>query len=170
MAAAFSSTFVIYLADCPFEPSAASDVQKLYTAVHQAFPRPPVINQATLRKYLTCRLLYAGLTCRQCVSDDGATFHALVRVSRCWLFGKWPSTQTSIQSFLLLSLFLSLSASILLCKLAHPLIPTTMPTESPYPRMEIPDVGLWDFLFERKDRPYPDDHGMLPNQDITANV
>ncbi|KAI4856052.1 acetyl-CoA synthetase-like protein, partial [Aureobasidium sp. EXF-8846] len=36
-----------------------------------------------------------------------------------------------------------------------------MPTESPYPRMEIPDVGLWDFLFERKDRPYPDDHVVL---------
>ncbi|THZ22398.1 acetyl-CoA synthetase-like protein [Aureobasidium pullulans] len=33
-----------------------------------------------------------------------------------------------------------------------------MPTESPYPRIQIPEVGLWDFLFERKDKPYPDDH------------
>ncbi|KAI5275410.1 acetyl-CoA synthetase-like protein [Aureobasidium subglaciale] len=33
-----------------------------------------------------------------------------------------------------------------------------MPTESPYPRIQVPKVGLWDFLFERTDRPYSDDH------------
>ncbi|KAH0372012.1 acetyl-CoA synthetase-like protein, partial [Aureobasidium melanogenum] len=33
-----------------------------------------------------------------------------------------------------------------------------MPTESPYPRIQIPDLGLWDFMFERKEKPYPDDH------------
>lgn len=32
-----------------------------------------------------------------------------------------------------------------------------MPTESLYPRFDIPDVDLWSFLFERSDRPYPDD-------------
>ncbi|CAD0092001.1 unnamed protein product [Aureobasidium vineae] len=36
-----------------------------------------------------------------------------------------------------------------------------MPTESPYPRIQVPEVGLWDFLFERKDRPYSDDHIVL---------
>ncbi|PMD52282.1 acetyl-CoA synthetase-like protein [Hyaloscypha bicolor E] len=31
-----------------------------------------------------------------------------------------------------------------------------MPTESTYPKLAIPDVDLWTFLFERKDRAYPD--------------
>lgn len=34
-----------------------------------------------------------------------------------------------------------------------------MPTSSTYPPLDIPDVGLWDFLFERKDREFPDDKG-----------
>lgn len=34
-----------------------------------------------------------------------------------------------------------------------------MPTESQYPSFEVPDLGLWDFLFERKDREFPDDKG-----------
>ena len=34
-----------------------------------------------------------------------------------------------------------------------------MPTESTFPRLDIPDVDLWTFLFERKDREYPDDKG-----------
>ena len=33
----------------------------------------------------------------------------------------------------------------------------TMPTESLYPKVDIPDVDLWTFLFERNDRPFPDD-------------
>lgn len=36
-------------------------------------------------------------------------------------------------------------------------IPFTMPSESLYPAVEIPNVSLWDFLFERKDKPFPDD-------------
>ncbi|KIW03402.1 uncharacterized protein PV09_05607 [Verruconis gallopava] len=32
-----------------------------------------------------------------------------------------------------------------------------MPVESRYPRFEVPNLDLWSFLFERKDRPYPDD-------------
>ncbi|GIJ98696.1 hypothetical protein Aspvir_000815 [Aspergillus viridinutans] len=32
-----------------------------------------------------------------------------------------------------------------------------MPVSSPYPSIDIPNVDLWTFLFERKDRPFPDD-------------
>ncbi|KAJ5232556.1 hypothetical protein N7468_005512 [Penicillium chermesinum] len=32
-----------------------------------------------------------------------------------------------------------------------------MPVSSLWPRIDIPSVDLWTFLFERKDRPYPDD-------------
>ncbi|OBT73922.1 hypothetical protein VF21_07464 [Pseudogymnoascus sp. 05NY08] len=32
-----------------------------------------------------------------------------------------------------------------------------MPVSSTFPSIEIPNVDLWTFLFERKDRPYPDD-------------
>ena len=32
-----------------------------------------------------------------------------------------------------------------------------MPTESLLPRIDIPNTDLWGFLFERNDRPYPDD-------------
>ncbi|KAL8693524.1 MAG: hypothetical protein Q9218_001649 [Villophora microphyllina] len=32
-----------------------------------------------------------------------------------------------------------------------------MPTESTYPAIEIPNVDIWALLFERKDRPFPDD-------------
>jgi hypothetical protein len=35
-----------------------------------------------------------------------------------------------------------------------------MPTESSYPKLDIPNVDLWAFLFERKDREFPDDKGM----------
>jgi hypothetical protein len=35
-----------------------------------------------------------------------------------------------------------------------------MPVESPFPRIDVPDVDLWTFLFERKDRKFPDDKGM----------
>ncbi|KAF2876228.1 hypothetical protein BDV95DRAFT_483484 [Massariosphaeria phaeospora] len=33
-----------------------------------------------------------------------------------------------------------------------------MPSESKYPSIPIPTTDLWAFLFERNDRPYPDDH------------
>ena len=32
-----------------------------------------------------------------------------------------------------------------------------MPAESNYPPVDIPDVGLWDFLFARKELPFPED-------------
>ncbi|KAF2474564.1 4-coumarate-CoA ligase-like protein [Lindgomyces ingoldianus] len=32
-----------------------------------------------------------------------------------------------------------------------------MPSESQYPPIDIPNTDVWGFLFERKDRPYPDD-------------
>ena len=34
-----------------------------------------------------------------------------------------------------------------------------MPAESKYPPIDIPNVGLWDFLFERKERDFSDDKG-----------
>lgn len=34
-----------------------------------------------------------------------------------------------------------------------------MPTKSSYPNIPIPDVDLWTFLFERKDRNFSDDKG-----------
>jgi 4-coumarate--CoA ligase len=45
-----------------------------------------------------------------------------------------------------------------------------MPTGSLYPDIDIPNVDLWTFLFERKDRAYPDDKGVFPsrNNDRTA--
>jgi hypothetical protein len=35
-----------------------------------------------------------------------------------------------------------------------------MPTESSYPRLDVPNIDLWAFLFERKDREFPDDKSM----------
>ncbi|KAF4310233.1 AMP-dependent synthetase/ligase [Botryosphaeria dothidea] len=32
-----------------------------------------------------------------------------------------------------------------------------MPTPSPYPSIDVPNIDIWAFLFERKDKPYPDD-------------
>ncbi|KAL9113739.1 MAG: hypothetical protein Q9227_002184 [Pyrenula ochraceoflavens] len=32
-----------------------------------------------------------------------------------------------------------------------------MPTKSPYPDVEIPNIDIWALLFDRKDRPYPED-------------
>ena len=31
-----------------------------------------------------------------------------------------------------------------------------MPAESPYPPINIPNIGIWDLLFERKDRKFPE--------------
>lgn len=36
-----------------------------------------------------------------------------------------------------------------------------MPVASRYPPVEVPDVDVWDFLFERKDRPFPDDKSII---------
>ena len=38
-----------------------------------------------------------------------------------------------------------------------------MPTESSYPPVKIPNVGIWDFLFERRDREYPDNKSLYPS-------
>lgn len=35
-----------------------------------------------------------------------------------------------------------------------------MPFESQFPSPPIPDVDLWTFLFERKDKDFSDDKGM----------
>ena len=35
-----------------------------------------------------------------------------------------------------------------------------MTSISPFASVDIPDVDLWSFLFERKDREYPDSKGM----------
>lgn len=32
-----------------------------------------------------------------------------------------------------------------------------MPAESQYPPIDIPNVGLWDFLFARKELPFAED-------------
>ncbi|KAF9887162.1 hypothetical protein FE257_010416 [Aspergillus nanangensis] len=36
-----------------------------------------------------------------------------------------------------------------------------MPITSPYPDIDIPDVSIWSFLFERPDVPYPRNHGIF---------
>ncbi|KAH7364099.1 putative phenylacetyl-CoA ligase [Rhexocercosporidium sp. MPI-PUGE-AT-0058] len=36
-----------------------------------------------------------------------------------------------------------------------------MPIESSYPPINIPNVDIWTFLFERTERPYPDDHPLF---------
>lgn len=37
-----------------------------------------------------------------------------------------------------------------------------MPVTSSYAPVQVPDVDIWDFLFERKNKPFPDDKGMPP--------
>ncbi|KAH7417408.1 hypothetical protein BKA64DRAFT_615186 [Cadophora sp. MPI-SDFR-AT-0126] len=36
-----------------------------------------------------------------------------------------------------------------------------MPVESSYPPITVPNVDIWTFLFERAERPYPDDHPLF---------
>ncbi|KAH8817224.1 4-coumarate-CoA ligase 2 [Xylogone sp. PMI_703] len=49
-----------------------------------------------------------------------------------------------------------------------------MPTESSYSPIHLPDCDLWDFLFERKDKPFPDDkviyHDPVRNLTHTYNT
>jgi 4-coumarate--CoA ligase len=33
-----------------------------------------------------------------------------------------------------------------------------MPATSPFPDIDIPAIGIWDALFERKSKPFSDDH------------
>jgi acyl-CoA synthetase (AMP-forming)/AMP-acid ligase II len=54
----------------------------------------------------------------------------------------------------------------------HTSIAVKMPAKSPFPDLDIPDVGIWDILFERKNRPFPDSQGTqiaLPTY-LTANA
>ncbi|KAI9857818.1 MAG: hypothetical protein M1813_008069 [Trichoglossum hirsutum] len=44
-----------------------------------------------------------------------------------------------------------------------------MPTESDYPPIDIPDVDTWTFLFERTDKPYPDDKVIYLDPDTKRN-
>jgi hypothetical protein len=37
-----------------------------------------------------------------------------------------------------------------------------MPTHSAHPPIVVPPVDLWTFIFERTNRPFPDDHGKTP--------
>ena len=63
-------------------------------------------------------------------------------------------------SFFFVVDFLSRDHLPLFCALsscARGSFPSNMPVSSPYPPVDIPDVDLWSFLFERKDRPFPDD-------------
>jgi hypothetical protein len=36
-----------------------------------------------------------------------------------------------------------------------------MPMQALHPNLSIPNVDLWTFLFERRDKPFPDDKGMI---------
>lgn len=36
-----------------------------------------------------------------------------------------------------------------------------MPTKSSYPDITVPEVDLWAFMFERKDKPFSDDQGTM---------
>ena len=38
---------------------------------------------------------------------------------------------------------------------------TAMTIESAHPPITVPQVDLWEFLFEQPDREYPDEHGEL---------
>jgi acyl-CoA synthetase (AMP-forming)/AMP-acid ligase II len=40
-----------------------------------------------------------------------------------------------------------------------------MPVKSPYPDFEIPDLDIWSFLFERKDRDFPEDKTLFVDAD-----
>ncbi|KAK4696840.1 hypothetical protein P7C71_g1152, partial [Lecanoromycetidae sp. Uapishka_2] len=44
-----------------------------------------------------------------------------------------------------------------------------MPTESRYPKVDIPNADIWAFLFERTDRPFPDDKDAHTSRSYTYN-
>ncbi|KAM3077593.1 hypothetical protein ACMFMG_006929 [Clarireedia jacksonii] len=44
-----------------------------------------------------------------------------------------------------------------------------MPTESTYPRVEIPEVDIWTLLFERKDRAFPDDKAIYTDAETSRS-
>ncbi|KAG4433454.1 hypothetical protein IFR05_011058 [Cadophora sp. M221] len=44
-----------------------------------------------------------------------------------------------------------------------------MPIKSSYPPITIPNVDIWTFLFERPERPYPDDHPLFVDLTTSAS-
>ncbi|KAL9030340.1 MAG: hypothetical protein Q9196_001535 [Gyalolechia fulgens] len=42
-----------------------------------------------------------------------------------------------------------------------------MPSQSTYPAIQVPPTDIWGLLFERKDRPFPDDKGVIPSRSYT---
>lgn len=68
-------------------------------------------------------------------------------------------------SFFLLSLyslvFILLPVTVVLAILEYS--SHTMPVASTYPSFEVPDVDAWDFMFQRKDRDFPDDKSEWEN-------
>ncbi|ATZ46425.1 hypothetical protein BCIN_01g10250 [Botrytis cinerea B05.10] len=44
-----------------------------------------------------------------------------------------------------------------------------MPTASTYPLLDIPQVDLWEFLFERKDREFPDDKAIYTDAETSRS-
>jgi hypothetical protein len=48
--------------------------------------------------------------------------------------------------------------------------PPKMPVEGFWPSIDLPDVDLWQLIFGRNDRPFPDDQGrlytLIPHQDF----
>ena len=51
----------------------------------------------------------------------------------------------------------SLSVVAFRCSDLYPILPADMPVSSSYPPIDVPDVDVWDFLFDRKTRQFPDD-------------
>lgn len=45
-----------------------------------------------------------------------------------------------------------------------------MPIESSHTPLDLPNVDLWRFLFERQDREYPDNKGFQPAHPFPARV
>ncbi|QSZ35238.1 hypothetical protein DSL72_008107 [Monilinia vaccinii-corymbosi] len=44
-----------------------------------------------------------------------------------------------------------------------------MPTESRYPKLDIPHVDIWEFLFERKDRQFPDEKAIYTDAETSRS-
>ena len=60
------------------------------------------------------------------------------------------NTSTRLPHKAVLSSLISFAPAVLAVK---------MPVDSPYDKIDIPNIGIWDLIFERKNRPFPDDQG-----------
>ena len=83
--------------------------------------------------------------------DCGALlyFHNPQYIYHCWGSPATIYAGATISHFRQLALLTTISLSTSL----------KMPTESTFPKLDIPNLDLWGFLFERKDKPFPDDKG-----------